>query len=116
MADRPINTSVGPSGPGCADCEATGSWWFHLRRCVDCGHVGCCDDSLHRHARGHVNATGHTIIQSFEPGEDWFYDFTDDSVFEGPTLAEPTSHPVDQTVPGPRERVPADWVQQLEAR
>ncbi|MGW9262589.1 UBP-type zinc finger domain-containing protein [Gordonia terrae] len=111
--DKSINTSIPPSGPGCADCEASGSWWFHLRRCAECGHVGCCDESMNRHASGHAAHTGHAIIQSYEPGEDWFYDFATEEMFTGPTLAAPTAHPRDQTVPGPRARVPGDWIAQL---
>ncbi|MGO9790782.1 MAG: UBP-type zinc finger domain-containing protein, partial [Solirubrobacteraceae bacterium] len=71
-----IDPTRPPSGTGCADCDAAGpqGWWLHLRRCATCGHIGCCDDSLARHATAHYRATGHPIIQSFEPGEDWFYD------------------------------------------
>ena len=58
----------------------------------------------------HAAETGHTVITSFEPGEDWFYDFGNDTFYEsGPTLAPPDSHPLDQPVPGPKGRVPADW-------
>ena len=46
-----IDASVPPSGPGCVECEATGGWWFHLRRCTKCGHVGCCDSSPSQHAQ-----------------------------------------------------------------
>ncbi|WP_238421722.1 UBP-type zinc finger domain-containing protein [Gordonia sp. 'Campus'] len=116
MSDQSIDTSVGPSGPGCVECEAARSWWFHLRRCAECGHVGCCDDSLNRHASRHAADTGHAVIQSFEPGEDWFYDFSTGEMFAGPVLAAPSSHPADQGVPGPRSRVPADWVEQLTQR
>jgi hypothetical protein len=114
MNDYRIDTTIAPSGSGCVDCEATGSWWLHLRRCVECGHVGCCDDSLNRHASSHATETGHTIIQSYEPGEDWFYDFANGEMFAGPTLAAPTAHPTDQGVPGPRARVPGDWSNQLQ--
>ncbi|MFE0748102.1 UBP-type zinc finger domain-containing protein [Gordonia sp. NPDC058843] len=111
--DKSIKASIPPSGAGCADCEALGSWWFHLRRCAECGHVGCCDESLNHHASSHAELTGHAIIQSYEPGEDWFYDFATDKTFAGPALAEPNSHPHDQSVPGPRARVPRDWIAQL---
>ncbi|ORM38104.1 UBP-type zinc finger domain-containing protein [Williamsia sp. 1135] len=114
MKDQQIDTTIPPSGPGCVDCEATGSWWLHLRRCVECGHIGCCDDSLNRHASSHAAATGHTIIQSYEPGEDWFYDFANGEMFTGLTLAAPTAHPPAQGVPGPRARVPGDWNDQLQ--
>jgi hypothetical protein len=109
-----IDPTVPPTGTGCLECEATGSWWLHLRRCAACGHIGCCDDSLNRHARAHFELSGHSVIQSFEPGEDWFYSWRTDSVILGTRLLPPTSHPEEQTVPGPTERVPHDWQQQLE--
>ena len=112
--DSTIDTSAPPSGVGCVECEAAGSWWFHLRRCAACGHVGCCDDSLGQHGSAHAASERHRYMQSFEPGEDWFWDFQDQVAGEGPELAEPRSHPDDQTTPGPAERVPADWQQQLE--
>lgn len=111
-----IDPTVPPSGDGCLECDESGGWWFHLRRCAACDHVGCCDQSLSRHARAHAAETGHPIIRSYEPGEDWFYDFRTDDYAEGPELAPPESHPVEQTVPGPAERVPANWQQQLMRR
>ena len=108
-----IDPSVPPSGPGCVECDATGGWWFHLRRCAQCGHVGCCDSSPSQHARGHAAETGHPVIRSFEPGEDWFWDFPGDRPVRGAELAGPQHHPLDQTAPGPRERVPADWQRHL---
>ena len=106
-----IDPSIPPSGTGCVECLATGSpgWWVHLRRCATCGHVGCCDTSPAQHATAHNAATGHPIIQSFEPGEDWFYDFRTGGVFNGPQLARPDSHPPEQPVPGPAGAVPPDW-------
>ena len=62
----------------CEDCVKTGDTWVHLRLCLSCGHVGCCDSSPNRHARKHAHASGHAIVQSFEPGEDWRYCFVDD--------------------------------------
>jgi hypothetical protein len=56
---------------GCEDCLAAGTTWVHLRLCLTCGHVGCCDSSPMRHARQHAFGIGHPIVQSFEPGEDW---------------------------------------------
>jgi hypothetical protein len=111
-----IDPSVPPSGTGCAECEESGSWWVHLRRCAECGHVGCCDDSLNRHATAHHAGTGHPYIQSFEPGEDWFWSYPEEIAFDGPELAAPTSHPETQTVPGPLDRVPADWQRALSRR
>lgn len=106
-----IDPSVAPSGTGCVECEAAQGWWVHLRRCAECGHVGCCDSSPSQHATKHFKSTGHPFVQSFEPGEDWFYNFQDEGMYEGPELAPPQHHPLNQTVPGPRERVPADWQQ-----
>jgi hypothetical protein len=108
-----IDPTVPPSGEGCTECDASGGWWFHLRRCAQCGHIGCCDSSPSQHARAHAGATGHRIIRSFEPGEDWFWDFGTDAPLEGPDLAPPQHHPVDQPAPGPRGRVPADWMRHL---
>lgn len=108
-----IDSGVPPSGTGCLECEQSGGWWFHLRRCAQCGHVGCCDTSPSQHATRHWAAAGHPIIASFEPGESWFYDYRDGRAFEGPELAPPEHHPIDQAVPGPAGRVPADWQTQL---
>lgn len=63
---------------GCEDCMRTGSSWVHLRLCMTCGHVGCCDSSPNRHARQHVEESGHPIVRSAEPGETWLYCFADD--------------------------------------
>jgi len=114
MADG-IDPAVPPSGTGCADCLAGegAGWWFHLRRCAECGHVGCCDSSPSQHARAHAEESGHPYVQSFEPGEDWFWSFRDDDYLEGPELAPPVSHPEDQPVPGPEGNVPANWMRLL---
>lgn len=110
-----INPDVAPSGNGCVEClgGAEPGWWLHLRRCAACGHVGCCDNSPSQHASAHFRATGHPVVQSFEPGEDWFYDFRTDAFERGPELTAPTSHPLDQPVPGPAGAVPADWESHL---
>ncbi len=110
---RGINPSIAPSGDGCVECTAENGWWFHLRRCAQCGHIGCCDQSLGKHATAHFRATGHPIIASFEPGENWFYSYVTEEFTEGPHLAPPRSHPKDQTVPGPSDRVPVDWQSRL---
>jgi hypothetical protein len=81
----------------------------HLRRCAQCGHVGCCDTSPSQHATAHWKATGHPVVQSFEPAEDWFWNYDTGEAFTGPRLARPVHHPVDQPVPGPAGRVPPDW-------
>jgi len=104
-----IEPSVPPSGTGCVECDAVDGWWVHLRRCAECGHVGCCDTSPAQHATAHWKATGHPIVQSFEPGEDWFWNYQTEEGFNGPRLAPPTHHPADQPVPGPAGRVPRDW-------
>ena len=110
MTQNPeIDSTVLPSGTGCAECLATDGWWVHLRRCAHCGHIGCCDTSPSQHASAHVKDTGHQLIRSFEPGEDWFYNFQTEETFDGPELAAPESHPADQGVPGPKGRVPRDW-------
>ncbi|MBB2892935.1 UBP-type zinc finger domain-containing protein [Flexivirga oryzae] len=106
-----IDVDAAPSGTGCADCEASGGWWVHLRRCAACGHVGCCDTSPSQHATHHATDTGHRFVQSFEPGEDWFFDYQTKEFAEGPELAEPTSRPDAQSVPGPDGRVPANWAE-----
>ena len=63
---------------GCVDCLAVGGRWIHLRICLACGHVGCCDDSPSRHATKHYHATQHPVITSGEPGETWAYCYPDD--------------------------------------
>lgn len=67
---------------GCEECLASGSDWVHLRLCLTCGHVGCCDESPNRHATKHFRGTQHPVIRSFEPGEDWGYCYADDVGFE----------------------------------
>ena len=71
-----------PSGHGCAECLALGSIWVHLRLCLECGHVGCCDNSPNRHATQHHHQTRHAVIRSFEPGELWAYCYADDAYIE----------------------------------
>jgi Zn-finger in ubiquitin-hydrolases and other protein len=104
-----IDATAAPTGTGCEEWEQVGGWWFHLRRCAACGHIGCCDSSPAQHASAHVHTSGHPIVASFEPGEDWFYDYRTDDFVRGPDLAPPLHHPVDQPAPGQRGRVPADW-------
>jgi uncharacterized UBP type Zn finger protein len=70
--------AVTPGAQGCEDCLAIGSGWVHLRLCLTCGHVGCCDSSPNRHATKHFHATGHPIARSFEPGEDWKWCYVDE--------------------------------------
>ena len=109
-----INPAAVPSGDGCKECTEQGGWWFHLRRCAECGHIGCCDQSLSQHGRHHWEDTGHRILTSFEPGEHWFYDWdTEDSYESGPALADPQHHPLSQPTPGPAGGVPANWQELL---
>jgi len=68
---------VTPSTQGCEECLQLGDVWVHLRLCLICGHVGCCDNSKNKHATKHYQDTGHPIIQSFEPGEDWRWCYPD---------------------------------------
>jgi uncharacterized UBP type Zn finger protein len=74
---------VRPNTPqGCEECLAMGSRWVHLRLCLECGHVGCCDSSPNRHATAHFHATQHPIIASYEPGEAWAFCYVDDLMME----------------------------------
>ena len=79
---------VTPSAEGCEDCLRIGARWVHLRLCLTCGHVGCCDSSLGRHATGHFRAEGHPLIASFEPGERWAWCFVDEAELPVPKTAE----------------------------
>jgi hypothetical protein len=91
---RGINPASKPSGDGCVECLASPKgWWLHLRRC----------------AQKHAATTGHPIIASFEPGEDWFYDYEKRGMIQGEELLPPHSHPEDQPAPGPAGKVPANW-------
>jgi len=67
---------------GCEDCLKIGDTWVHLRLCLTCGHVGCCDNSKNKHATGHFQAVGHPIIRSFEPHEDWCWCYVDEVLLE----------------------------------
>jgi hypothetical protein len=104
-----IDTDVPPSGPGCAECDEVGGWWVHLRRCAQCGAVRCCDSSPHQHATAHWRETGHHVFQSFEPGENWFWDYDRDVGVLGPRLPDPQHRPLEQPSPGPAGRVPENW-------
>src|ERR1700733_10197377 len=81
--------TVTPSALGCEECLRMGSSWVHLRLCRSCGHVGCCDDSPNRHARRHFEATGHPIIEGYDPPEGWGWCYIDDIEVE---LASQTPH------------------------
>lgn len=73
---------VHPGSLGCQECLASGGAWVHLRLCLACGHVGCCDDSPNRHATRHAHARRHPVIKSFEPGEDWAWCYVDEEMVE----------------------------------
>ncbi len=62
---------------GCEECLAVGGRWVHLRRCLECGHIGCCDSSPGKHATAHFHTTTHPVVQSFEPNESWRWCFVD---------------------------------------
>jgi hypothetical protein len=118
MEDRPIpgiSLAARPSGTGCLECLSGDGpgWWLHLRRCAQCGHIGCCDSSPSQHASAHARTVGHPVMRSFEPGEDWFYEHTTKEFFRGPRLADPQSRPPEQPAPAPAEKVPADWRERL---
>ena len=81
-----------PSSDGCETCRAEGLTWVHLRVCQACGHVGCCDSSPGRHATAHARTTGHPLVRSFEPGEDWFYCYVDGLALEVPDAPPAPSH------------------------
>jgi uncharacterized UBP type Zn finger protein len=74
---------VTPSAIGCEECQESGSEWVCLWLCMTCGHIGCCNDSLGRHASAHwLRNPGHPLIRSFEPGEDWWWCFVEKFRFE----------------------------------
>ena len=73
---------VTPSARGCEECLKTGSPWVHLRICRICGHVGCCDQSPGRHATRHYHATGHLIIEGYDPPEGWGWCYADEVFFD----------------------------------
>jgi uncharacterized UBP type Zn finger protein len=74
-------TELPASVDGCEDCLRSGGRWVHLRICLTCGHVGCCDSSPNRHATAHARASDHPVIRSLEPGEDWCWCYDAEFVF-----------------------------------
>lgn len=90
---------IHPSGHGCVECLKTGGDWVHLRLCLTCGHVGCCDDSPSRHATRHFHASSHPVIKSFEPGEDWAWCFVDEQLVERIPTFPDESPPVHYSAP-----------------
>lgn len=78
---------------GCEDCLATGDLWVHLRICLSCGRVGCCDSSPNRHASAHAAASGHPLIRSLEPGEEWAWCYPDRLALRVPEVQGATRIP-----------------------
>ena len=76
--------SVAAGTLGCEECLEAGQKWVHLRVCRECGHVGCCDNSVGKHATGHFKETGHPIIEGFDPPEGWGYCYVDDEYVDLP--------------------------------
>jgi uncharacterized UBP type Zn finger protein len=74
-------TDIPDEIPGCEECLKIGGEWVHLRRCMVCGKIGCCDNSPNRHATAHFEEAGHPLIRSAEPGEDWSWCYIDDVAF-----------------------------------
>jgi hypothetical protein len=104
-----INPDSKPTGNGCEDCLKSGGWWLHLRRCAECGYIGCCDSSPNQHAAKHAAQMGHPVVASFEPLQNWFYDYSRKKVLRGPRLVGPRWRPETQSAPGPEGRVPRNW-------
>jgi hypothetical protein len=90
--------TVTPGSLGCEECLKTGSRWVHLRLCRSCGHVGCCDDSPNRHARAHFKATGHPIIEGYDPPEGWGWCFVDKVVVDLGADTTPQNGPIPRYV------------------
>jgi len=76
LADAPDEVQL-DSDEGCGDCLAAGTRWVHLRACMTCGHVACCDSSPMRHATAHFRASSHPVVRSIEPGEAWRWCYVD---------------------------------------
>ena len=85
---------VEPSSLGCEDCLRIGGRWVHLRMCMRCGHVGCCDNSPNRHATAHWRSnSAHPLIRSYEPGEDWWWCYPEELLFDIEGASPAPSHP-----------------------
>ena len=78
---------------GCEECLATGDVWVHLRMCLTCGHIGCCDSSPNRHATAHAESEAHPIVRSIEPGEDWSWCYVDEVAMRIPEIRGETQIP-----------------------
>ena len=84
--DHVLITELPEAVDGCEDCLASGGQWVHLRICLECGHVGCCDSSPGQHASGHARAAEHPIMRSIEPGEDWSWCVLDEVAMRIPRV------------------------------
>jgi uncharacterized UBP type Zn finger protein len=91
--DQVLITQLPESVDGCEDCLLTGDPWLHLRICLECGHVGCCDDSPNRHATAHAHSSAHPIIRSLEHGEEWSWCFLDEVAISLPEVQGETRIP-----------------------
>jgi ubiquitin-hydrolase Zn-finger-containing protein len=91
--DHVMVTQLPESVDGCEDCLKMGGLWLHLRICLECGKVGCCDDSPNRHASAHAQASGHPIIRSIEPREEWSWCFIDEVMMNIPEVKGQTRIP-----------------------
>lgn len=92
---KPGRRPVTPGSDGCRECLETGGGWVHLRLCMTCGHVGCCDSSVNRHATRHFHESGHPVIKSFEPREAWAWCYRDEEAlptFEAYPVESPRRH------------------------
>jgi Zn-finger in ubiquitin-hydrolases and other protein len=85
---------VTPSALGCQECLKSGSEWLHLRICRTCGHVGCCDDSPNTHATKHFHATGHPIIEGYDPPEGWGWCYVHEVLFDLSKRKTPHNGPI----------------------
>jgi hypothetical protein len=85
---------VTPRALGCEECLKIGSEWLHLRLCRTCGHVGCCDESRHRHATAHFHATQHPIIEGYDPPEGWGWCYVDEIIFDLEERRTPQRGPI----------------------
>ncbi|MDX6645731.1 MAG: hypothetical protein QOK40_1458 [Miltoncostaeaceae bacterium] len=94
--DHVLVTQLPEATDGCADCLAVGDPWLHLRICLECGEVACCDDSPNRHASAHARRMGHPIIRSLEPGEVWSWCYPDELA-----MLLPQVHGVTRIPPSP---------------
>jgi uncharacterized UBP type Zn finger protein len=91
--DQVAITELPDAVDGCAECLASGDPWLHLRICLGCGHVGCCDDSPNRHATAHARASEHPLIRSLQPGENWSWCYVDQLAMIVPQVTGATRIP-----------------------